>query len=511
MATTVTSTQVEYRIAELNSDFELPASPVFLPITADTGTASFTVDVTTQGRETSTATRQRGKGDVVDFESTGSYDSAVTSVGFMERLQGFLYADVRETVKTMPINGTDIPITSVSATQYLADSGLDAFNAGDLILADNFTNAGNNGLKNITASASGTLTASGLVAEASPPSDAQITQVGFQFASADATITTPSDDLPRLNATAKDLTELDLVVGQWVVIGGDATNNQFNTDGANFIGRVNTITADYISFDKSDINVSADTGTGKTIRIFFGDVIKNENDTDLITIRKYEVEKRLGEDSDGDLSQYLNEMQGTTLTLSIPTTGFLTASYGFSGTTSEERTGSEGLKTGTRPAETDEAPFSSVNGVVDASLQPADGSLTNPDAYFTYITELSIEIDNNVGRQNAIGTRGAIATPEGTFSVSGSLTCALQNNLEYLTAISEGADVTAHVIWATANNVGLVFDLPLITLGGGGETIGEGEIVSIPLTYEASASGEGDDRHTFMVNSWHYTPDRVAP
>ena len=50
----------------------------------------------------------------------------------------------------MPINGDDITITSVSATQYLASDGLDAFNAGDLILAENFTNAGNNGLKNIT-------------------------------------------------------------------------------------------------------------------------------------------------------------------------------------------------------------------------------------------------------------------------------------------------------------------------------------------------------------------------
>ena len=92
----------------------------------------------------------------------------------------------------MPINGDDITITSVSATQYLAGDGLDAFNAGDLILAENFTNAGNNGLKNITASASGTLTASGLVAEASPPSDAQITQVGFQFTTACLLYTSPS-------------------------------------------------------------------------------------------------------------------------------------------------------------------------------------------------------------------------------------------------------------------------------------------------------------------------------
>ena len=149
--------------------------------------------------------------------------------------------------------------------------------------------------------------------------------------------------------------------------------------------------------------------------------------------------------------------------------------------------------------------------MVETSLQPVVASVTNPDGYFTYLIDLSIEINNNVGRANAIGQKGAIATPEGSFQVSGSVNCAVQNNIEYLTAINEGTDATAHIIWATRDNLGLVFDLPLITLAGGGEVIGEGEIVTVPLTYNASASGRGSDRHTLMINNWNYLPDRVIP
>ena len=79
MATTLTSTQVEYRIAELNEDNELPANPVFYPLSADGSSASFTNEVTYEERNTFDSSRQRGKGDIVDFEASGSYDSAVTN------------------------------------------------------------------------------------------------------------------------------------------------------------------------------------------------------------------------------------------------------------------------------------------------------------------------------------------------------------------------------------------------------------------------------------------------
>ena len=443
--------------------------------------------------------------------TTGAYEEDLTPDDWLYRMEGFMYAETRETAKTMPINGDQVTITSVSATQYLAADGLDVFNVGDLILADNFTNVGNNGLKRATAVAAGTVTAAGLVAEASPPSDAKLTQVGFQFTTADATITTPAGALPQLNATTKDLTDLNLTVGSWVVVGGDLSANQFDTDGANFIGRVYSISADAIVFDKSNKTIAADAGTGKTIRIFIADMLKNEADPDLIESSAYQFERTGGEDADGVVSQYFISMQPTTCTINLPVSAFVAATYNYQGEGSEGRDGSEGLKAGTRPNVTSERPFTTTSSMIVSAIQPYSAADAFPSPYFTYVQDAAVTIDNSVGEVFAHTSLAAIENPEGSFVVNGTLTTMLRTDNRYLDAIREGTDATYHAIWASVDNLGLVMDLPLVTLSGGEAEVADSDVVKISTTFNASASRhDGNDSYTIAFNYFNYIPDALV-
>ena len=80
-------------------------------------------------------------------------------------------------------------------------------------------------------------------------------------------------------------------------VGGDVAGERFDTAGA-FYARVDNITAKKITFDNGTFkdNLANDNGTGKTIKIFMGKVLKNENTMDLIKRKSYAFERTLGKD-----------------------------------------------------------------------------------------------------------------------------------------------------------------------------------------------------------------------
>src|SRR5690606_1777565 len=119
-----------------------------------------------------------------------------------ELLQGFFFADFREKGDTAPFNGTPSAFTNVGTTndRYEASgAALKLYQAGALLFASGFTNADNNGLKTVdTTTTDVTIdVAENLVDEASPPDDARIVEVGFQFAADEVDIDV-SGSLPKL-------------------------------------------------------------------------------------------------------------------------------------------------------------------------------------------------------------------------------------------------------------------------------------------------------------------------
>lgn len=167
----------------------------------------------------------------------------------------------------------DSVITGVAASGgvFTVSTGA-AFAVGHLIKATGFGEAGNNGLFAIT-TGSETVPAVGddlLSDEASVAAAARLKVVGFEGTSGDVAATSTG-----LSSTTLDFTTLGLAVGQWVKIGGAGAGFRLATEVDNGWARVTAIEAHALTLDNLPAGWSADAGTGKTLRVFFGDTIKN--------------------------------------------------------------------------------------------------------------------------------------------------------------------------------------------------------------------------------------------
>ncbi|WP_376959655.1 phage tail tube protein [Azospirillum sp. A26] len=167
-------------------------------------------------------------------------------------------------------------IQSVTAsTQVVAVAAGAAFAAGHLVYFNGFGLAANRGKLAKVTTGSATAPAfvgAGLVDEASPAAGARLKVVGFEGAADD--IKAVADGLTS-EAGGLDFTTLGLRVGQWVKPGDITAGNRFATAGTNGFARVVGIAARKLTLDNLPGQWGADTGAGKSIRVFFGDVLLN--------------------------------------------------------------------------------------------------------------------------------------------------------------------------------------------------------------------------------------------
>jgi hypothetical protein len=147
-----------------------------------------------------------------------------------------------------------------------------AFVASQLVQFSGFGVAGNNGVfKCTTGSATvPAFVASGITDEAVPPAAARMKVVGFQGASGD--LVAAADGI---TSTLLDFTTLGLAVGQWIKIGGTAAGDKFATAACNGWARITVIAAAKLTLDNLPTGWTTDAGTSKTVKVFFGDQLKN--------------------------------------------------------------------------------------------------------------------------------------------------------------------------------------------------------------------------------------------
>lgn len=453
------------------------------------------------------ASRQRKKGTPVGLDASAGFSTDFTQNNITRLLQGFFFADAREKADTQPFNGTSVAITNVDSVNkdYEAASGLDAFAAGDLVLASGFTNAANNGVKLVTAAVGGSLTVSeALTAEAAPPAAARIQAVGFQFNAGDATLTAAASGV-TLGATAKDLTELGLTPGEWVFIGGDLAAEQFATALCGY-ARVKTIAADAIVFDETTFTAATNAGAAKTVRIYFGKVIRNEQNPSLIKTRSYQWERKLGNDNDGTQAEYLTGSIPNELAIQMPMEDKITCDLSFVSLDNEQRTGAEGLKAGTRVSALGEAALNTSLNMYRVRLAIAPSDTINGTPLFGYVQESNITINNGVTKTGALGVFGGIGASLGDFQVGGEIT-AYFSTVEAVRAIRNNADVEYNVIVAK-DNAGFVIDIPLLGLGGGRANVEKDQKITLPLETNAAENALG---YTAMFCHFPYLPSVGMP
>jgi hypothetical protein len=454
--------------------------------------------------------RQRKKGVVTDVEAMGGFNTDVTQANLQRLLQGFTFSSFRRKAEFAAV-------TSVSTADesYNAASGLGVFRANDLIFAAGFTDSTNNGLK-LVATTSGTkITVSTNLANETPPAGHTLVCVGHQFASGDAAITV-SGSTYTLTTVSKDLTQLGVKAGEWVYIGGDSASLKFATAANNGYARVRSVSTNAMVFDKTYNTMVSDAGTSKTIQIFLGRVLQNENYSSIVR-RTYALERTLGSANNSDTTkeqaEYLNGSVPNELTINAKQGDKLTADLSFvalNQTTMDENvTGANTLLSkaagATRVAVTEADAFNSTSDVVQMRLAVVSSS-PNPTPLYTYCEDLSLKINNGAKLNKAISVLGGFDVSVSDFAVSGSIQ-AYFGNVAAIEAVKAGSDVTLDVHLARSN-AGISIDLPLITLGNGVANVQMDEPIKIPLDNEAASGKKVHTSldHTLLMVFFDYLP-----
>ncbi len=455
--------------------------------------------------------RQRRKGVTTDLNANGGFNHNITFENLTDLMQGVMFADIRakgqEAVTAVDASGAP-DVYEVAATA--------GFVVGNLIKGRGFSNSANNGVNVVTAVTLNTsvgVADASLTTEASPPSDADIVVVGYQFGDADAEIDA-TGNLPKLVSNGgglADFTTLGLVVGQWVYIGGDVSANNFAGATNNGFKRIRSIAADGITFDKSDgVMTNEVAAAGKTVRLFYGDVLRNETGS-LIKRRTYNVERTLGAPDDSLPAQIQSEVLigavPKEFTLNIPQANLANVDLTFVATDNAQRDGATGPKQASVAEFRAASEYNTSSDIGRIRLAVVSDVNEAPSALFAYVTEATITINNNVTPNKAVGVLGAFDVTAGTFTVSGSLT-AYFASVAATQQVRNNGSVTLDVSFVK-DNTAMVFDMPLISLGDGRLKVEVDQPITLPLNTDASSGQDVDENldHTLLVTYFHYVPN----
>jgi hypothetical protein len=467
-------------------------------------------EVVTKAPNPINPSRQRRKGVTTDLNASGGFNHNLTFANLTDIMQGIMFADTR--IKPEQV----VTAVDVSLAPDVYDvASTTGFLVGSLIIGRNFANSKNNALNVVTAVTADTSVgvADGqLVAEASPPATADIKVVGYEFTDGDALIDA-TGDLPVLksNGGLADFTTLGIVPGQWVYIGGDVAANTFTDATNNGFKRVRSVATTGITFDKSDAAMVADAGVaGKTIRLFFGDVLKNETGS-LIKRRTYNVERTLGVPDTSNPAQVQSEVLvgavPNEFTLNVPQADLANIDLTFVATDNVQRLATDGPKQSSVGVFAAASEYNTSSDIGRIRLSTVSSTNEAPSALFAYVTEAKLTVNNNVSPNKAVGVLGAFDVTAGTFEVSGSLT-AYFATVEATQAVRNNADVTLDISFVK-DNTALVYDIPLISLGDGRLKVEVDQPITLPLNTDA-ASGEDIDAtnlaHTLALTYFNYVP-----
>ena len=471
------------------------ADPVWHPLEPNSY-GDMGANITTVARNPINPSRQRQKGVVTDLEATASFQMDLTGRNHLYMMQSYNFALAREKPTTAPLNTAPVLVTAVTAVDgyVMNDSFASQTAVGDLIMAEGFGVPANNGLKVVTGVSAGEVLVAGAAAEPAPPATAKLTVVGVQAAAADLNITVGGGET-RLTSTTLNFTSLGLIEGEWIYIGGDAANTFFANNRG--FARVDDIAAGSLLLGKTSWTPAAEVGAGKTIELYFGTVIRNEEDPDDIVRSPLQFERTLGQDADGTMSQYIIGSIANEFTLNVPQADKVTAEMGFVACDAVARAGVTGLKPGTRPALVQSDAFNTSSDV----RRLAFSIVGEAQPLFLYATDLTITINNNASGAKAIGVLGNFDINIGVFDVGGSVTAYFQD-VRAVNAVRDNADVSMDLI-LVKNNMGIIWDIPLMALGNGMVAVEQDQAITVPLDTMAAQSSFG---HTLMYVNFPYLP-----
>jgi len=354
-----------------------------------------------------------------------------------------------------------------TANTYTVVSGGTNAKVGHLVRATGFTNAANNQIFRVASSTGTTIvgTALGLTAEAAPPGTAKLQVVGAQGASADITATASG-----LGSTALNFTTLGLVPGQWIKVGGTAAGDRFATALLNAWIRVTAITATALTCDNLPAGWTTDTGTGKTIKFWFGDQIRNGTTPTTMSIEKGFLDQTVP-------SYIVNTGMGVnTFSVTIQSRQKVTWAAAFTGMGGSAST-----------TALDAVPDAATTGQVMAAnanvgrIAEAGATLTSPN----WAASLNFQINNNLRTLESVDQASPVGVNGGECTVTGTIDT-YYGDISLLNKLYAGT-ATAINCREEKNSQALVWQFPRVLYRSGAPAAGgKNQDIHLEMDFQAS-------------------------
>ena len=274
-------------------------------------------------------------------------------------------------------------------------------------------------------------------------------------------------------------TGVPITIGAWFKFA------DFATAGNNVWARAREVdlTADTITAD-TQTGMATDAAATEQVIAFYGSRV--ENGAESIGSHQNAVERRFEDHSpitrELFLGMALNNLNITLAPQAIAV-GSLTW-FGFNSAVSDDFAGSYPDLYAALPVDVAAEQFDVYNtsndiGRLGRGVDPIDAAGVN------FVLEATIEINNNLRRQPAVGVFGASGIGVGELSVTGTLSTYFDND-EILQIILTNAETSLDLITQGSDGRSMVFDLPRIKFSGGAPDVpGKNTDVTIPGTYQA--------------------------
>lgn len=432
---------------------------------------------------------------LVGVEAGGSLPHEVSFDAQEVELEAIM-ADVWMNKPTKKNLVSDSPIEDVLASTdtYTVDADGTDFTTDMLVKPSGFAEAANNALFKVTSSTGTTVVAPaspGLTDEAVVPVGAQLKAVGFEGASGD--ITTTAGGTNSIDATTLDFTTLSLSAGQWIKVGGTAVGEQYDTAANNDWVRISSVTASTLELDIVPTGWTTDAGAGKTIRIWFGDYIRNGT-----TKKFYSIETQF-QDHSPISYRYHRGMVANVHSVTFDSQAIVTASTEWLGQDAVFQTTRFTGSTDLSAPDNQVMNSSSNVGRIAEDGVEISGSGTNE------ITNVTMNFNANARGNPAIGSLGFVNVGLGSFTVTGSITTYFDDpTLADKPITQDLTSLDIRVQDSSADLKTLVYDLPRLKFGSGDPDV-PGPNADVTLTSDYTAFRHETLGYTAQVQRFFYT------
>ena len=453
----------------------LPGSPVWYLLEPNDIT-DFGATITTTPREPISSNRQRRKGTTTDLDSTAGFEHDLTREVFLVLSEGFVFATYQGNQIGRP--------TATDTDSYTVPSGPTLIE-NTLVFARGFTNAANNGLKEVAAGATATdipVEAPALVAE-TPPANAFLEIAGFRCAanSINITVSGTTATLARILGS-DDYTTIGLHVGQLIHVGGLTSGEQFSA-GAGY-GRVRSFTATTIVLDKLSSTLATDDGMADTVDLLFGLFLSNVAvSSGSYLERSYTLEVAYPNlnnppGSPNDAWQYSNGNLANEMELSLATADKALVNFNFVGLDTPAPVTTRAMNADSPIQPLQDGAYNTSADVLRLRVLAADES-----GLTTCFKDVSLTLGNGVTPEKCIGTLGAVYMNTGLFTVDldGEV---LFTSPDVAAAVRANDTVSMDILLKNADGA-ISIDVPSMTLGDGQPNFPVHESVTLSLSGQA--------------------------